>query len=189
MMKWVLNRSFYKGEGIERLLNTFTLHYHRILLLVILILVLFFPLKLLLATDYKTDEYIKAWRVKDNSFSVVYTHSVQLTEVIEIYDIKGEQIILKESYFKSYGAGLPATTPYSFEITDKGFRIYDINQIMDNLIYRTGAEIANHRLIIGNKEYRFLDFSNPRSGIKFSVKRVPFMIFIVKECIRWTIKN
>ena len=54
---------------------------------------------------------------------------------------------------------------------------------MTNLIYRTG-ERANHRLILGNNEYRFLDFSKPRSGIKFSIKKLPLGIYIVKECIK-----
>lgn len=189
MMKWVLNRKPFKSGGIENSINTSTLYPYILFILIIILLVLFLPIKVLLATDYKTNIYMKAWKVKEDTFSIIYTHSVQLTEVIETYDIHGEKIILKESYFKSYGAGLPATTPYSFEITDRGFRIYNINETMDNLIYRTGAEIANHRIIIGNEEYKFLDFSKPRSGIKFRIKRIPLGVYIVKECIRWTTKN
>lgn len=182
-MKWVLNKISYRKEGIESFFNTFPQYYFIFLLLIIFLLVFFLPVKVLLATDYKTDKYIKSWRIKEDRFSIIYTHSVELTEVIETYAIEGDKIILEESYFKSYGAGLPATTPYSFEITHRGFRIYDINQVMTNLIYRTG-ERANHRLILGNNEYRFLDFSKPRSGIKFSIKKLPLGIYIVKECIK-----
>lgn len=188
-MKWVLNKRFFREEGIESFFNTFSQYYLVIFLLILLLFFFLVPVNVLLATDYKTDKYIKAWKLKEDSFSISYTHSVELTEVIETYTIQGEDIILKESYFKSYGAGLPATTPYRFEITDKGFRIYDIDEIMNNLIYRTGAEKANHRLILGNREYRFLDFSKPRAGIRFQVKKVPLGTYLVKECVRWMTKN
>ena len=105
--------------------NTFPQYYFIFLLLIIFLLVFFLPVKVLLATDYKTDKYIKSWRIKEDRFSIIYTHSVELTEVIETYAIEGDKIILEESYFKSYGAGLPATTPYSLKspIGDLGYTI------------------------------------------------------------------
>lgn len=134
--------------------------------------------------DYKTNKYIKSWKINNGeSFTIEYTHSVQLTPVSETYTIDGGKIILVESYFKSYGAGLPATTPYKFQITDKGFRIYEINEIIEYLIYRTGAEIANHKLILRDFEYDFLDFSEPRSGVEFKVKKVGILSYIVKEVL------
>ena len=143
-----------------------------------------FPVKILLAVDFKTNEYIKFWRIKDGeSFTIEYTHSVQRTPVSETYIIDKDKIILTESYFQSYGAGLPATTPYEFQITDKGFRVYEINEIMEYLIYRTGGEIANHKLILRDKEYNFLGFTEPRSGVEFKVKKIGILLYIVKEVL------
>ena len=169
-------------KGIGSIFNTFSKYFY---IVIIFSLILFFPFKVLLARDYKTNQYIKSWNIKEGEeFSIIYTHSVQLTEVEEIYRIENNNIMLKETYFKSYGAGLPATTPYSFEITEKGFRIYNINEKMLNLIYRTGAEKADHRLLLNNREFRFLDFSEPRTGVKLDIKKIPFISYIVREGFR-----
>ncbi|NMB27787.1 MAG: DUF1850 domain-containing protein [Tissierellia bacterium] len=152
-------------------------------LIIIFITILLFPVYILKASHYRDGEYLKSWLVKrGDSFSIKYTHSVQLTPVIEAYYIDEEgEIILDESYFYSYGAGLPSDTPYKFETTKNGFRIYDIDELMDNLIYRTGAVRANHKINIKGKTYPFLDFSEPRTGIKFEVEQSFLLQHILKE--------
>lgn len=172
-------------KGIDFKFNAFP-SFFRITTIVIIFIILInlFPIKVLLAIDYKTNKYIKSWKIKDGEkFTIEYTHSVQLTPVSETYIIDEDEIILIESYFMSYGAGLPATTPYKFQITDKGFRIYEINEIMEYLIYRTGAEIANHKLILQDEEYNFLDFSEPRSGLEFKVGEMGILSYVVKEVL------
>lgn len=143
------------------------------------------PIRVLLASDYKTGEYLKSWPIgKGEKFDIEYTHSVQLTPVIEIYTVDEEDnILLEESYFYSYGAGLPSTTPYDFEITQGGFRIYNINEIMEDLVYRTGAVRAQHRINIGEKTYPFLDFSTPRTGVRFTVKKLSLLSYLAKEAL------
>ena len=186
MMKTASNRLYLKGKGIERAFNTLPNYFKVILSIVIISFFLsFLPMKVLLTKDYKTNKYIKSWRIRDKeSFTVEYIHSVELTPVSERYIIDGNKIILVESYFKSYGAGLPSTTPYEFEITDKGFRIYDINETMEYLVYRTGAERSNHRLILGDREYVFLEFTEPRSGLEFTVKKISVLRYLIKEVIK-----
>lgn len=150
---------------------------------IIILIILLLPINTLRLSNYKTDEDLKSWWVKKGDrFYVEYTHSIQLTPVIEIYYIdENKKIILEESYFHSYGAGLPSNTPYKFQITKDGFRIYDINEEMENLIYRTGAVRANHEINIRGKAYPFLDFSKPREGVKFEVKKTTLLQYIVKE--------
>jgi hypothetical protein len=185
-MKRVLNKMYSKRKGIGHIFNTFPNYIKLIsLILIVILLISFIPIKVLLATDFKTNKYIKSWKIgKGESFTIEYTHSVELTPVSETYIIEDNKIILTESYFKSYGAGLPSTTPYKFEITDKGFRIYEINEVMEDIVYRTGAERANHRLILREKEYPFLGFTKPRSGVKFSVKNINILTYIAKEVIK-----
>lgn len=177
---------YSKRKGIGDIFNTFP-NYIKIVLLILIVFLFisFIPIKVLLATDFKTNRYIKSWIIEEGgSFTIEYIHSVELTPVSEIYIIKDDKIVLTESYFKSYGAGLPSTTPYKFEVTDKGFRIYDIDQVMENIVYRTGTERANHRLIFKGKEYVFLDFTKPRSGVKFNVKNISVLRYIVKEVVK-----
>lgn len=107
------------------------------------------------------------------SFSVIYTHSVERTEVVENYRLDQGKLILTDTWFSSYGAGLPATTEYDFEITEDGFHIYNINKIFEEVIYRSGKKLANHRLLIGDLEYKLEDFNSPGQVIIFSVIKLP----------------
>lgn len=174
------------GKGAEVKFSTFP-NYILILIIVISMgIMALIPTKVLLACDYRTGEYYKSWRIKEGeNFTVEYIHSVQLTPVTETYKIDGYNIILEETTFKSYGAGLPATTPYKFEITGNGFRIYDINELMEYLVYRTGAERANHKLIFKNKDYEFLSFSEPRAGVQFKIINMKIFSNILREGFNW----
>lgn len=182
MKKW----EFYSREkidkGIESRFNTLSILKLLIIGIILVIFLSIIPIEILLAVDYKTGDYIKSWRIEDKeTFIVEHTHSVQLTTVSEKYIVEGQDIILTEARFQSFGAGLPATTPYKFEITDDGFRIYDINQKMEYLVYRAGAERANHRLILDDIKYYFLDFTKPRTGVRFIIDKTPYLYFIIKE--------
>lgn len=172
------------GKGVE-FINALPQNIYVIIFIIILVSVFLYLYKTpaLVARNFFTDEYLKSWLIKDgDKFTIAYTHSVELCPVTESYLIKNNRIILTETYFESYGAGLPATTPYTFEFKDKGFRIYNINTVMDNLVYRTGAVRANHELIYKGKGYKFLSFSKPRTGIVFKINKVSLLAYIVKEC-------
>lgn len=104
---------------------------------------------------------------------MAYTHSVELTEVIENYRLNGDALILTDTWFHSYGAGLPATTEYDFEITPEGFHIYNINQSFKEVIYRTGKHRARHRLLIGKREILFTQFSQPGEAVLFRSEKYP----------------
>ncbi|WFA08388.1 DUF1850 domain-containing protein [Tissierella sp. Yu-01] len=186
MMNRVLSKNIKRGEGIV-LFNTFP-YIIKILLLLLLISFIslnFIPIKVLLASDFRTGEYLSSWRISEGeNFTVVYTHSVELTEVSEIYVIENGKIKLTDTYFKSYGAGLPANTPYKFEITNDGFRIYDINQVLESLVYRTGAVRANHSLLINGEKHMFLDFSQPREGVKLECDNISAFKYITREDLK-----
>ncbi|NLJ78590.1 MAG: DUF1850 domain-containing protein [Tissierellia bacterium] len=148
-----------------------------------ILITLLLPIDILQASNHRTGAYLTGWKVrKGDRFHIEYIHSIQLTPVIESYYIdEYKQIILEESYFHSYGAGLPSETPYEFEITKDGFRIYGIEEVMDDLVYRTGAIRANHEIFLRGKAYPFLGFSEPGEGVKFEMKKVPLLQYIAKE--------
>lgn len=153
--------------------------------IILLFVLSFFQYQYLYVSDMRTNDYLKAWRLKDgDTFTVKYTHSVQLTPVWEVYEIRDGGIFLTETVFQSFGAGLPSTSPYDFEITDQGFRLYNIDMKITDLIYRVGAVRANHSLIINGKEYPFLDFAEPGEGIKFETNKLSYLEYITKEGFR-----
>lgn len=106
-------------------------------------------------------------------FSIAYTHSVERSEVIESYRFEKEGFLLTDTWFHSYGAGLPATTDYDFEITPQGFHIYNINQYFEEVVYRTGRHIAQHRLLLDKKEYLFAEFSRPGEAVLLRLEKLP----------------
>lgn len=182
MKKWESYSRKKIDKGIESRFNTLSILKLLIIGITLVIFLSILPIEILLAVDYKTGEYIKSWRIADkDTFIVEHTHSVQLTTVSEKYIVEGQNIILIEAIFQSFGAGLPATTPYKFEITEEGFRIYEINQKMEYLVYRAGTERANHRLVLDDIQYYFLDFTEPTTGVRFVIDKTPYLYFIIKE--------
>jgi hypothetical protein len=152
----------------------------------IIILILLWPHHWLLASDDREGTQLGMWKIQtDEAFSVIYTHSVQLTPVTETYHINSAgELILDETIFYSYGAGLPATTPYDFEMIDDAFRIYNIHMKMEDLVYRTGAIRANHRLLIRSRDIPFLTFSKPGQAVEFSHLRTSLLDYVIKEVIQ-----
>ncbi len=159
-------------------------------IILIIVLTLTQPVNRLAAVDYKTNEMLTSWRVNDNdSFTIRFTHSVMLTPVYEVYTINDDfEIILTETLFYSYGAGLPENTIYDFEITENGFRIYNINKKLDKLVYRTGATVANHTFIMNKIEIPFLEFSDPQAAVEFKIVSRPLIAFLYEEVLTWISK-
>lgn len=183
MQKKESSKSYNWEKGAGKFSSTFP-NYIKIIFTfaIILIIISFIPVRVLLAEDYKTTHYIKSWRVRDEEpFEILYTHSVELTPVTERYKVKGDKIVLTDAFFHSLGAGLPATTPYEFRLKDDGFEIYGINEEFEDFVYRTGAVRANHKLIFEDREYDFLDFSEPRTGIRFQIEKISLLSYTIKE--------
>lgn len=184
-------RYWGQSPSIPHYLNRFGI-IKRVLLIrlslffvLILLIFLFWPHSWLLARDDRSGAYLGMWQVQsEEPFSVIYTHSVQLSPVIETYHFStAGDLILDETLFSTYGAGLPATTPYDFEMTKEGFRIYNINLKMEDLVYRTGAVRAKHRLLIRDLDIPFITFSKPGQAVEFSYIRTSLLYYVIKEVI------
>jgi len=124
----------------------------------------------------------------NDRISIRYIHSVMKTPVYEHYLVMPDlRMLLTDTEFMSYGAGLPEKNDYDFEMTDKGFRVYNINQPFDFIVYRTapihtGADIT---LITENFEISFLSFSQERTPVRIAIKRVPGWIYLSREVGKW----
>lgn len=46
--------------------------------------------------------------VKEDTFQIEWIHSVEKEEWGEVYERKGRSIVLTETYFKTFGAGMPS---------------------------------------------------------------------------------
>lgn len=143
---------------------------------IILFIVLFFfvePITVLEAESYPERNFLKSFKLdKDSYIGIIYTHSVEKTETSEWYSYEKGKLILMEERFNSQGAGLPTDSPYKFEKTDNGYRFYDIEEPFEEVIYRTGQVIANHKLNIDGDVILFKDFSTPGEAVNFKIKNI-----------------
>jgi len=69
--------------------------------------------------------------IEEESFEVGWIHSVEKEEWIEVYEVVGDEFLLKETRFKTFGAGVPSDG----EIipSDDGYIHMRINQRMKEL--------------------------------------------------------
>jgi len=128
----------------------------------------------------------------DASLTVKYTHSVMKTPVYEHYQIMPDKrIMLKETEFSSYGAGLPEVGNHDFEMTSKGFRVYNINRPFDFLVYRTAPVEtgANVTLVYLDRELPFLSFSPERTPVRLTIKSDPMLFYRIREGSEWLMKR
>lgn len=152
-----------------------------------IIIYLLNPVQVLEAKLHPNDNTLYYFKVSDSSkIGIIYNHSVEKTETSEWYNIKGNSLILMEQRFKSQGAGLPSDSIYKFEKFEDGYRLYDINLEMKNVIYRTGQVIANHKVDIDGKVMEFTKFSNPGDAVFFHVKNVSNLEFVKWRCFNDT---
>ena len=88
-------------------------------------------------------------------FSLEYTHSVQLSQVVDSFKIDRDcGIILVSTTFSDHGAGLP-TAPYrgaDFSVQDDGsFKISNMNVFLPEICLRVGKEY-NNTFVLGNHQ-------------------------------------
>lgn len=141
------------------------------------------PILVLEASSYPSQEILQYFKLNESSkIGIIYKHSVEKTETSEWYEIEDENLILIEQRYQSQGAGLPANSIYKFEKNENGYRLYDINLEMDNVIYRTGQVIAGHQIDLEGKRIEFTEFSNPGEAVLFRLKNVTNFEFITWRC-------
>jgi len=160
-----------------------------ILILIISIGIIHIPISFL-EMSHNRDGVVYERKMIDynDKLSIKYIHSVMKTPVYEHYLVMPDgRLLLTDTEFMSYGAGLPEKNNYDFELTDKGFRVYNMNQPFDFVVYRTapvhtGADIT---LITEKFVIPFLSFSEERTPVRISVKRVPGWIYLSREVGKW----
>ena len=50
----------------------------------------------------------ESFYIEEESFEVGWIHSVEKEEWIEVYEVVGDELLLKETRFKTFGAGVPS---------------------------------------------------------------------------------
>ncbi len=148
-----------------------TLLFSSVFLSIICIVLIFYILKPeqhLLLVDDQTGVVIHSIELdKGSTFSMTYTHSVERSDVTEVFEVRDGDIYVMESYTESYGAGLPYEGTVLEE--DGRFAIKDINQQINDLVVRP-SKLYPHYLTYGNEEILISDYPYQGKNIRIVVK-------------------
>ncbi len=105
-------------------------------------------------------------------FAVVFTHSLALSRVEEIYEVMPEgEFRLRETLYADFGAGLPheERPGLKMEFGNGRIRLSGYDVPFREVWLRIG-HIADHRLVTpAGREIRLADFRRPGSAIRMQV--------------------
>ncbi|ALX50247.1 DUF1850 domain-containing protein [Lentibacillus amyloliquefaciens] len=137
------------------------------LLILILIGVMFIPVKAL--TVLKGDEEIYALYLKDRSFSIQWTHSVEKEDWIEYFNIRDDVLYLESTKFKTFGAGVPSQTEHSAVLED-GWVHMDIERKIGEALVVRSHQLNDYQLRFGKETY---DLQPSDDAYTISVSETP----------------
>lgn len=99
--------------------------------------------------DDQADEMIAYRPLKtEDTFQIVFVHSIHLTDVTEKYEITTEGKIKQyEMIFSQFGIGMPSEVEEHevIEYKDGFYHLTQINNIFDTLHIRNGKTVSEHR--------------------------------------------
>ena len=107
------------------------------------------------------------------SFTIRYIHSVDISPVYEVfYADEKKGIMIKETYFKMFGAGMGHWPGRGTIVQQNGWTfIKDMNIAIGEFYLRIGAPSVDHTLLIKGQEIR-LSRMIPGSRVRIYIKQV-----------------
>lgn len=107
--------------------------------------------------------------VRDDSFILSWIHSVENEPWYEVYERQKDKLILTETYFKTFGAGVPS----NLEIIDEkdGFVYMKVDRQIDELNVIVSENVQT-TITIGEKDIELYKIVEPYSEVNFFVKKL-----------------
>ncbi|OPZ61878.1 MAG: hypothetical protein BWY85_02268 [Firmicutes bacterium ADurb.Bin506] len=107
-----------------------------------------------------------------DEFSIVYTHSVQRSPVVEKFRVLPDgNIVVFETIYQDFGAGLPSDVDEGAKVVVEpgGVRIYDMNRVMPRITLRVGS-IARHQFRHDTTVINLADLLDSGTRVDITVK-------------------
>jgi hypothetical protein len=112
---------------------------------------------------------------KGNEFSILYTHSIHLSDVLEVYKADDNREIVQTTLiYEDTAIGMPAgaTGDEIFSRTKDGkYKISNMNNVFPHIDISIGQVAANHRFIYNEKVYQLADYFKQGTLIRMSVQK------------------
>jgi len=134
--------------------------------------------KMLMISNQKAGTAICTLPINDGEIlDVQFTHSVNLSPVIDRYQVCGACLVLQSTIFQTYGAGIPVLEDglgTSFTQTEAGFEIggIDLPRTAIPIMLQT---VPDHRIFYRKEMIHLLDFAASGTVIEITVDHVSFM--------------
>ncbi|MGB7998815.1 MAG: DUF1850 domain-containing protein [Anaerobacillus sp.] len=103
-----------------------------------------------------------------SNFDIRYTHSVHKTPVQESYYVSDSgEIVQYELSYQNFAIGMPSNAAEGerFVQDEDGYKIKDMNRKFPYIDLRTGQVVANHMLLVQDKEIEFSKIIEPGSWV------------------------
>ena len=120
-----------------------------------------------------------------SGFCISYTHSVNKGRIRDVYECDGDEIVLQETHFVSYGAGISEadeTQGAFFEVEDDSYAIRNLDRRLKKMVMAVGV-IAEHSISIGNREVFLKSLFKEQTSLVFEIKRVSLIRYIFSNHI------
>ena len=115
-----------------------------------------------------------------DTFQIIFTHSIHLTDVVEKYKItENLQIEQYEFVYEEFRIGMPSNAEEGefFVYEDGKYHIKNMNNVFESLQIRNGKTVSKHRLVWGTKDDEqkhmvwFNDYFEPGEWYTLKVER------------------
>lgn len=114
----------------------------------------------------------------DDTFQIIFTHSIHLSDVVEKYKVTSEDEIEQyEMVYEEYGIGMPSNAEgeEEFVIEDGKYHIKNMSRVFPDIKLRNGKTVSKHRLTWGkNAEHQvyFNDYFSPGEYLTIEISHL-----------------
>lgn len=109
------------------------------------------------------------------TFELHWIHSIEHEEWYEVYEVQDGDLLLTETYFKTFGAGVPTDSEEPPEITDDGFVKLTVNDTYPEL-YMNVSENVKTKIIQNGQEYLLYEMFDSNTSVKVSTENRPLFL-------------
>ncbi|GAW91583.1 DUF1850 domain-containing protein [Calderihabitans maritimus] len=142
------------------------------LLAILGVTVVFLPIiPVLTVYDQHSNNVLLAFRLENNTFSVRWIHSVELEPWQETFQLRKGRLVLQETRFKAYGAGMPTNGKEEIFVENGWIIIRGINRTYDSLPISI-SKVSGYQLISGEKVVNLNDWTIDGQKIVIKGNRV-----------------
>ena len=143
----------------------------------ILIIALVCPL-FLIRKEIVLVEFEQGQFLIEDEFTIGWIHSVEKEPWFERYTVYNNQLYLKETYFKTFGAGTPSEG--TFIETDDGYVHFMINKPVQE-INLVASDNVKTTIYTKNEEIKLYKLVEDYSSISFKIQKIPLWKYIRGE--------